>query len=58
MSEETVFEKLLDNMEQTFFLLESVSDESFRVYLESALRDVYNNIQCKLAVNPGTFPYV
>tara|TARA_B100000214_G_C23732196_1_gene519338 strand:- start:292 stop:468 length:177 start_codon:yes stop_codon:yes gene_type:complete len=58
MSEESVFEKLLENMEQTFFILESVHDENFRVYLESVLRDVYDNIQCHMAVIPGTIPYV
>tara|TARA_R100000664_G_C2671096_1_gene83099 strand:+ start:447 stop:623 length:177 start_codon:yes stop_codon:yes gene_type:complete len=58
MSEETVFESLLENMEQSFFLLEELNDSALRVYVEQALRDVYNNIQLELGALPRDLPYV
>jgi hypothetical protein len=58
MSEETVFESLLENMEQSFFLIEELGDTALRVYLEQALRDVYNNIQFELGVIPKDLSYV
>ena len=58
MSEETVFVNLLENMEQSFYLLEELTDSALRVYIEQALRDVYNNIQFELGAIPKDLPYV